>query len=812
MKHSNTRLLTGLGLLGLVFMGLILFQTWHWTREQIDQMTDQQARLAIEFDNAIRTYVADHVRPEMQKRVAKDEFVPEAMSTSFVARSVFDKVRAKYPEYILRFPTVNPRNPANRASAREREIIRYFERNPDKREWTGVLEVGQVRYLARAQPRALETECIQCHGRPEDAPASLVNRYGPTAGFGKTAGELSSIDLVGIPIDSAYALADAGAKHRLLTALIACALFVTGIAILIQTDIAHRRRAQQAMFASERRYRSMWESANEGFCLHEIVRDQSGRALDYRFIDVNPAFQHITGLSPDAVLGQLATRIYESDPPPYIDVYERVESTGAPECFECHYGQMDKHFHVSVFSPAPGQFATAFSDVSEQKRQEQKLSYQSTHDALTGLANRSCLEADLRACAETAAEEGGQPFALVFLDLDKFKMINDTLGHKMGDQMLVAVADRLKTCLRAGDMLARMGGDEFTLILTDSDDAGTIEAIAARILDALSRPFEIGDHRFVIGASMGIARCPADGTTATDLLKHADAAMYRAKQAGRGTFRWYSGDFDRDNQARVEIERDLRTACDNDQFAIHYQPIVRLADGGMHGAEALLRWEHPEKGLISPSLFIPVAEDIGLIRCIGQRVLKEACAQTKVWQDDGIGEFHVSVNISTSQIRDPGWMSTVKGALASSRLDPRHLTLELTETGFASDRGGLAGILLMASDLGVAIAIDDFGVEYSSLGRLKEFPVVHLKIDGSFVREIEHSRSDEALLRSIVNMAHSQGIKVTAEWVETLAQYEILRSSGCDYAQGYFISPALPAAEFHEFVINRANSAQREAA
>ena len=430
-----------------------------------------------------------------------------------------------------------------------------------------------------------------------------------------------------------------------------------------------------------------------------------------------------------------------------------------------------------------------------------ELTRQATHDALTGLSNRHHFEEHLK---ELIAGGGGKrAMAVLFLDLDRFKMINDTLGHKVGDLVLIEVAKRLQLGLRSGDLLARMGGDEFTVILLRCNSRAIAEAVAARMIDSISRPFEIQGHRFVIGASIGLASYPYDGANAVALLKHADAAMYEAKQAEGGTFRWYSGKVDVEIQLRADIEMDMRTALEEGQFSVYYQPIVGLEHGNILAVEALLRWKHPEKGMISPSLFIAIAEEMGLIGQIGDYVLRTACSQTMAWRDEGIDLSQMSVNVSTGQVCGVGWLDSVSSALSDTGLDAKCLTLEVTETDFAADFESMKETLREAKELGICMAIDDFGIGHSSIRRLKDLPVIQLKIDGSFVRNIAHDKKDNALVRSIVEMAHSQGIKVTAEWVETEPQMNILRSIGCDLAQGYFISPALPADELADFIRNR---------
>lgn len=575
-------------------------------------------------------------------------------------------------------------------------------------------------------------------------------------------------------------------------------------------DVTDRKQAEEALQEEERRYRSLWESANEGFCLHDLVTDASGQAVDYRILEVNPAYERITGLKADDVVGRLASQVYGTGDAPYLDIYARVASTGVSENFEAYLAQLDRHLSISVFCPSPGQFATAFSDISERKAHEEMLSHQATHDSLTGLPNRESFERHLRERTASAAGQKRKMFDLMFMDLDKFKLINDALGHKVGDLLLVAVADRLRSCLRPNDVLARMGGDEFTVILQSAGRRSLTESVAARIIDSISRPFEIEGHKLVIGVSFGLAACPSDGTDSVTLLKHADAAMYKAKEAGRGTFRWFTGEVEAENRLRADMERDLRHALEDNHLKVHYQPVVRLDDGSLHGAEALMRWEHDEKGMISPSLFIPIAEEIGLIGLIGDYVLRTACSQTMAWRDEGMQLSQIGVNVSTVQIRDTSWLDSVKAAISNSGLDPRHLVLELTESDFAADYQSLRASLHEVQQLGIGISIDDFGMGQSSLSRLKDFDVIELKIDGSFVRDIEHDENDRALLKSIIEMAHDQGIKVTAEWVETEAQRDILRASGCDFAQGYFFSPPLPADEFRAFALEQMPSAKRK--
>lgn len=429
-----------------------------------------------------------------------------------------------------------------------------------------------------------------------------------------------------------------------------------------------------------------------------------------------------------------------------------------------------------------------------------ELNHQATHDALTGLPNRKYFGQHLGDLVIGSATGKSHSLAVLFLDLDRFKLINDTLGHKVGDLLLVEVSKRLLTCLRSEDVLARMGGDEFTVVLPNCRSRATAEAVAARMIDSISQPFIIQGHKFVIGVSIGLARCPADAADPVTLIKYADAAMYKAKELGRNNCQIFSDEISRQNQARAEMERDLRLAVERDELKVYYQPIVDVKTMRLMGAEALLRWDHPQKGMISPGLFMPLAEETGLILQVGKTVLETACRQCKSWHGAGHTELEISVNVSPVQLCDITFVSEVDNALSKAGLAPHFLRLEVIETALARNDNDELAVLGILRALGTSICIDDFGIGYSSLSRLNEFPIDHLKIDGHFIRNIQHSHKDKAMAESIIVMAHNLGIRVTAEWVEDERQMAIVESMDCDCAQGYLISPGLSSEAFEEFI------------
>jgi diguanylate cyclase (GGDEF)-like protein len=429
----------------------------------------------------------------------------------------------------------------------------------------------------------------------------------------------------------------------------------------------------------------------------------------------------------------------------------------------------------------------------------QQLRHLSTHDPLTGLPNRVLLDDRLQQ-AIAHADRDMRAFAVLVCDLDRFKLINDSLGHRAGDELLQEVARRLSTVVRTADTVARFGGDEFVLIGTSIGDADDAAELAARVMDALQTPVRIATIDIHTSPSIGIAMYPDDGVTSQALLAHADAAMYSAKQHGRGNFRRYAPGMHAGAEDRVQLESELHNALSLNQFELYYQPKVDTRTGEVRSAEALIRWVHPVRGIVSPGDFIPLAEECGLIGAIGGWVIREACRQARAWQDEGVPSLRVSVNLSASQFRDTGLVASIRGALDDAGLQPRYLEVELTESAVMSDPEQSIAILEHLSAMGVLVSVDDFGTGYSSMSYLRRFPIDKLKIDRVFISEIVSRPEDASIVRAIVSLAHSLHLKVVAEGVETLAQLDFLKSADCDEYQGYHFSRPLPAAEFERLI------------
>jgi diguanylate cyclase (GGDEF)-like protein/PAS domain S-box-containing protein len=433
-------------------------------------------------------------------------------------------------------------------------------------------------------------------------------------------------------------------------------------------------------------------------------------------------------------------------------------------------------------------------DITEIKGYQEELEHQANHDALTGLANRNLLKDRLKQ-AIALAHRYKRPFSLTFIDLDNFKLINDSLGHEVGDRLLKIAAKRLAAGVQEGDTVARLGGDEFVLLVADQErEEGAYRAVQ-RVMTALSEPFVIDHREFKITCSAGIASFPRDGEDADTLLRNADTAMYRAKDLGRNNFQLYSADMNADLGERLTLETDLWKAVERNELVLHYQPKVELKSGRIIGMEALLRWQHPTKGMIPPGKFIPVAEASSLITEIGSWVINEACANNKAWQDANLRSVPIAVNISARQLHDKDLVETIRTALQKTKLRPELLEIELTESAVMMHPDDAINTMARLRGMDVRIALDDFGTGYSSLSYLKRLPVTGLKIDQSFIRDLAFDPDDAAIVRAIVAVAHELMLEVTAEGVETAEQAEFLKTHGCTEAQGYYFARPVPAAE-----------------
>jgi len=493
-----------------------------------------------------------------------------------------------------------------------------------------------------------------------------------------------------------------------------------------------------------------------------------------------------------------------------------LEVSGTKESRQCDLalgGEKERYHYELQLVPYLGDLTlTIFRDITERKRAEQRVHRLAYYDTLTGLPNRQLFQQQLYSAIEEA-EKKNLKVAALYVDLDNFKRINDTLGHSFGDVVLKTIASRLEHCIRHDDYvtragqgercthLARLGGDEFVSILQGLNDEDEAIAVAERIRTELARPVQHQGHEFVVTSSIGVSVYPEDGDDIDSLLKNADLAMYQAKEAGRNSIRFYSGTMSLRSLERLELESALRHALQGDEFELHYQPKVCMATQQITGVEALLRWEHPEHGKIAPDRFIPLAEECGLISELGEWVLQHACRQAKIWQDRFNGDLSVAVNVSSQQFLQSSVSDVVFKALFDASLIPRLLHLELTESILMHDLKGTIETLDRLKEAGVTLAMDDFGTGYSSLSYLQRFPLDALKIDRSFVSDLEHKKGNAAICSTIIAMAHNLGLKVIAEGVETRAQFDYLRDHDCDEVQGYLISKPMSADDLERKIL-----------
>lgn len=448
-----------------------------------------------------------------------------------------------------------------------------------------------------------------------------------------------------------------------------------------------------------------------------------------------------------------------------------------------------------------------FKDITDRRAAEQQLKQLAQYDTLTGLANRNLLSVML-VKSLIAVENARHQLALLFLDLDRFKYVNDTFGHHVGDQLLQQVAGRLRSCVRDTDFIARLGGDEFTVILESSDARHASALVSQKIIDAMTDMFRVGDHEIHVGSSIGVVVYPEVRQDAYGLLRCADLAMYKAKSSGRNNFKYFTPDLERNLSETMRLESRLRRAIDNEELSLVYQPQLELNSGRISGFEALLRWTPTGMNAIPPSRFIPLAEDTGIIVEIGEWVLREACKQMRAWQRKGLcgSEQRVSVNLSVRQLRESDIVQRIHQVLKDEDLSPSSLELEITESMIVENPDAMNSLLSQLAHLGVSLAIDDFGTGYSSMLYLKQLPLHSLKIDRTFIKDIGDDQMDEAITRGVIALAHSLDLKVIAEGVEGEYVETFLRESGCDYLQGFWFSQPLSAEDMESFL--RSNAAR----
>lgn len=561
-------------------------------------------------------------------------------------------------------------------------------------------------------------------------------------------------------------------------------------------------RARVLQFKTEEMLRLRDRAIEES--INAIAISAADRAADNPIIYANRAFSLMSGYGNGEVVGRNPRFLLGDDwQQPGIERLREAVREGSDARVLLRNYRRDGSLiwnEISLASVHDGagkisHFISVFNDLTDHKRYEAELEQQANHDALTGLANRNLLNDRLKQ-AIARAHRAGSMLAVMLIDLDRFKLINDSLGHADGDALLQEVARRLNLNVRQDDTVARLGGDEFMIVMSEIGVENDAATLARKLLEEVTRPVRLSDREMVVTASLGISLYPRDGEVLATLLKNADVAMYRAKEVGRNGFQFYAPEMNARALERLELENALRSALINDELQLHYQPKVSLASGRIVGAEALIRWQRPGRGMVPPADFIPLAEETGLIVPIGEWVIRSACRQIRHWQDEGLPDVSVAVNVSARQFAREKLVPVLTHALDHAAIAAVQLQLELTESAVMSSPDETLSTLRALKQIGVLISLDDFGTGYSSLDYLKRFPIDSLKIDQSFVRDLATSSEDAAIAQMVIALAHSLGHKVIAEGVETKAQLDFLHRHGCDEMQGYLFSRPLPADDF----------------
>ncbi|MED4461030.1 sensor domain-containing protein [Metabacillus fastidiosus] len=565
-------------------------------------------------------------------------------------------------------------------------------------------------------------------------------------------------------------------------------------------NISSTKQAYEELTNSEKRYRTLFEHASDAIYLFEM--DKRGKPL--QFIDVNNVACERFGYSREELLSMSPLDITSKSRLEKVDDTQQELLENTQIMFEGEYisktgEKIPSEISASIITLGNKKVTFAISrDIRERKKAEEQIKHLAFHDSLTGLLNRSSFNSYLNKTIEEI-HLTNEKVAVLFLDLDRFKITNDTLGHHIGDLLLVEAARRLENCVSEKDIVARQGGDEFIILLHHTEQS-ILDTTSIHIVEELNKPFIIEGHEIFTSPSIGISIYPHDGKDSASLIKNADTAMYAVKTSGKNNYQYYSSEMNQKNKRKMLLESALRNALNHNELSIYYQPKINIHTKELTGVEALLRWNSTEHGTVSPTEFIPIAEESGLIIPIGEWVLKTACRQNKLWQDSGYVPINMSINLSARQFQQNNLIPVIKETLEETQLDSKYLNLEITETMAMININQSVTKLKQLKELGVSLSLDDFGTGYSSLNYLKKFPLDVLKIDKSFIHDIISDEQSTAIVKAIISVSKSLNLTVIAEGVETIEQLEILKSEKCDLAQGYYYSPPIPAYELEKML------------
>lgn len=678
-------------------------------------------------------------------------------------------------------------NPGNKPDAWEAQQLEAFTSGERKEVWS-ITNIGDEPFLRYLRAMYMEPGCDKCHGI-----------------LGYKTGDMRGATGLNLPLTPYYEMIRNSSNNLFVTYFliwsIGCVVIFLFAHIINIRNFERIKREKEKEEAARvlRMYANAFESSGDAI----LIADSHNKV-----ININESFSNLTGYSLDDIKGK-ATNILscgETSDNTYSAMWSALQSAGFWHGELWNRKRTGEKYPVWVSitlipnEEQMGSFYIAnYRDVTERIAAQAEISHLAHHDILTGLCNRYSLEERLEQ-EILNSKRHQRALAVLFIDLDNFKSINDSFGHQIGDQFLVEIGTRLKTCTRAEDVLARIGGDEFILVLTNLNDGIEASKVAEKILSILRTPYQLPTHMFESSASIGICLYPDDAEDTETLLKNADIAMYQAKASGRNTYQFFSSKMSTLARERMEFEHDMRKALENEVFELYYQPQFNIQDRSLLGLEALLRWKDPVKGFISPERFIPLAEETGFIILLGDWVLEQACKKIASIRDEYPRQIRMAVNLSVKQLQSQDLVGRVKNLIELYNIRPGELEFEITETAAMQDPDWAIQQLLELKALGISFAIDDFGTGYSSLGYLKRLPIQTLKLDRTFVKDIGSDRNDEEICLATIMLAHNLGLKVVAEGVETTEQLNYLAANDCDHLQGFLLCKPLPESDLSDFL------------
>ena len=800
-RRRIIRFATTVALVWTLIVGASL--AWNWSVEEdwIVEVARIEAAGNLNKDRALRLWMASlgglyapvgdkvHPSPYLSHLEDRDLFLDDGRVLTLInPASAIKEVGERFNElYGTRARIVGRQhyNPENAPDAWEARALDAFDRGASEAVDIIAGKDGKP-YLHMMRPMRMEPYCVRCH-----------------APFGIKVGELRGATGVVVPLERYRKLAAEKLGIMLGTH---GGIWLVGLGLIgFATRRGLRGDAERTRHEDTLRKFSLAVAQSASGI---VITDVGGR-IEY----VNPRYCQITGYREEDLIGQTPSLLKsgETSPETYAQLWDALMNGGewrgellnrrkGGEQFWC----MESVSSLKGEGGKVSHFVAVLEDISERKYTEATIRRLAYFDVLTDLPNRAQFRERLEQTA-IWCKRSGELVALFYLDLDRFKAVNDTLGHQAGDQLLKGAAERIAASVREGDVVARLGGDEFAIIAGNLRRGEDAALVAEKIIHALRQPMAVDDHELHVSASIGISLFPSDATDLDDLIKKADIALYAAKEQGRNNCRFYAQDINMLTLERLKLENDLRKAVERGELLLEYQPRLELASGAIVGAEALVRWEHPVLGRIPPGRFIPVAEETGSIVAIGEWVLREACRQTAAWDRAGLPPLTISVNLSAVQFARQGLPAVIRETAAAAGLAPGRLELEVTESALMRNPAEAVRVLTELKQFGVLVSIDDFGTGYSSLAQLRQLPVDVLKIDRSFVQHIVEDAEDRAIAETVVSLARAIEVAVVAEGVETAEQDQALRSMGCDFVQGYHYARPMPAAALADLLAARAN-------